>query len=371
MSDLLSALTCSPGKPSVLATLVNVVGSAYRRPGAAMVLFADGTAAGGISAGCLESDVRAHAERVLAAGAPTVLHYDLGQDDPLWGLGMGCKADIDVLLEPLAAGAVPAHLAFARRLRTARRYGVVATVFASEGGAPPIASRLWRAERADKAYETERADRAYGTERADEAYGTDGGNVPAGPARAAIRAAAARALAERRSTVEDHRGPWGRVAVFYDVVIPPIALLACGAADAQPLVHLAAELGWATTLVEGDAQRTGLDAAPAPDARTAAIVMTHRYERDRALLAELLPSPAGYIGILGPRARTAQLLEDLRREGIVPPPKQLERLFAPVGLDVGAETPEEVAVAIVGEVMVVLAGREGGLLRDRKGAIHT
>ena len=361
MPDLLSALASAHGQPSVLATLVNVVGSAYRRPGAAMVLFADGTSAGGISAGCLESDVRAHAERVLAAAAPTVLHYDLGQDDPLWGLGMGCKADIDVLLEPLGAGAVPAHLAFARRLRTERRYGVVATVFTSEGAAPPLASRLWL---------TERADRAYGTERADEAYGTDGGNVPPGPAREAIRAAAVLALAARRSTVEEHRGPWGRVAAFYDVVIPPIALLACGAADARPLVHLAAELEWAATLVEGDAQHTGLDAAPAPDARTAAIVMTHRYERDRALLAELLPSPAGYIGVLGPRARTAQLLEDLRREGIVPSEEVLERLFAPVGLDVGAETPEEVAVAIVAEVQAVFSGRVGGQLRQRKGPIH-
>jgi xanthine/CO dehydrogenase XdhC/CoxF family maturation factor len=353
MSDLLARLKSSPPQRAVLATLVNVVGSAYRRPGAAMVLFADGTAAGGISAGCLESDVRAHAEKVMVAGAPTVLHYDLGQDDPLWGLGMGCKADIDVLLEPLPAGTLPPHLTFAARLRAERRYGVVATVFTSEGAAPPLASRLWRAERADEAYEA------------------DGGDVPPGPAREAIRAAATHALAERRSTVDEQRGPWGRVAVFYDVVIPPIALLACGAADALPLVRLAAELGWTATLVEGDAQHSGLDAAPAPDARTAAVVMTHRYERDRALLAELLPSPAGYIGILGPRARTAQLLDDLRREGIVPTEAQLARLFAPVGLDVGAESPEEVALAIAGEVMAVMAGREGGLLRARKGAIHS
>ena len=139
----------------------------------------------------------------------------------------------------------------------------------------------------------------------------------------------------------------------------------------ETLVRLATELGWTAALVEGDARRTGLDAAPAPDARTAAVVMTHRYERDRALLAELLPSPAGYIGILGPRARTAQLLDDLRQEGIVPTEAQLARLFAPVGLDVGAESPEEVAVAIVGEVMAVMAGREGGQLRARKGAIHS
>jgi xanthine dehydrogenase accessory factor len=359
MPDLVHALTSAPGQPAVLATLVNVVGSAYRRPGAAMVLFANGSAAGGISAGCLESDVRAHAERVLAAGTPTVLHYDLGQDDPLWGLGMGCKADIDVLLEPLAAGAVPPHLAFAAQLRSERRYGVVATVFASAGAAPPIGSRLWRAERADRAYETARSDEA------------DGGDVPPGPAREAIRAAAARSLATRRSTVEEQHGPWGRATVFCDLLVPPIALLACGGADARPLVRLAAELEWTAALVEGDAQHSGLDAAPTPDARTAALVMTHRYDRDRALLAELLPSAAGYIGILGPRARTAQLLDDLRGDGVVPTEAQLARLFAPVGLDVGAESPEEVALAIAGEVMAVFSGREGGMLRTRKGAIHT
>ena len=364
MSDLLAALRSSPPQPSVLATLVNVVGSAYRRPGAAMVLCADGTAAGGISAGCLESDVRAHAERVLAAAAPTVLHYDLGQDDPLWGLGMGCKADIDVLLEPLAPGAVPPHLAFAARLRAERSYGVVATVFASEGAAPAVASRLWLAESDDGAGAT---DGAAAHPAGDARYGA----MPSGPAREAIRAAAAEALAGRRSAVREHRGPWGRVAVYYDLVVPPVALLACGGADARPLVHLAADLEWAATLVEGDAQHSGLGAAPVPDARTAVIIMTHRYERDRALLAELLPSRAGYIGILGPRARTAQLLDDVRSDGVVPTDAQLARLFAPVGLDVGAESPGEVALAIAGEVLAVFSGREGGLLRSRKGAIHS
>jgi xanthine dehydrogenase accessory factor len=350
MLDLATAIASAPGQPAVLATLVNVVGSAYRRPGVAMVLFADGNAAGSISAGCLESDVRAHAERLLTTAAPpTVLHYDLGRDDPLWGLGMGCKADIDVLLEPLAAGAVPAHLAFARTLRRERRTGVVATVFASGGSAPPIASRLWLSDAG--------ADGA-------------GGDLPRGPAEEAIRASAVRALAERRSTADEHRGPWGHVAVTYDLVVPPVALIACGGADARPLLRLAEELGWATTLVEGGAQHTGLDGAPEPDARTAALVMTHRYERDRALLAELLPSPAGYVGVLGPRARTAQLLEDVRHAGVAVSEAQLARLFSPVGLDVGAESPEEIAVAIAGEVLAVMSGRQGGQLRSRKGAIH-
>ena len=350
MSSLLpicTALESSPGQAAVLATLVKVVGSAYRRPGATMLVAADGTAVGTISGGCLESDVRAHAERVLSAGRPSLLHYDLARDDPVWGLGMGCKADIDVLLEPLAPGALPQHLAFTRQLVRTRRYGIVATVFRAEGDAVPVGARLLLADAPDPA-----------------------GDLVAGPLREAILAAAREALERRRDAVAEHRGPWGSVEVLYHVVVPPIALFACGGGDAPPLVRLAEQLGWHATQVQGDARRTGLDAAPAPDARTAAVVMTHNYVRDLALLGELLPSPAGYIGILGPRARTAQLLDDLRRDGVVPTDAQLARLFAPVGLDVGAESPEEVALAIAAEVLAVFAGREGGPLRSRKGAIH-
>lgn len=357
MSSLLpicAALESSPGRAAVLATLVKVVGSAYRRPGATMLVAADGAAVGTISGGCLESDVRAHAERVLSAGRPALLHYDLARDDPVWGLGMGCKADIDVLLEPLAPGPLPQHLAFTRQLVRTRRYGVVATVFRAGGDAVPVGARLLLAE-----------GQTGGGAAPDPA-----GDLVAGPLREAILAAAREALERRRDAVAGHRGPWGSVEVLYHVVVPPIALFACGGGDAQPLVRLAEQLGWHATQVQGDARRTGLDAAPAPDARTAAVVMTHNYVRDLALLGELLPSPAGYIGILGPRARMAQLLDDVRRDGVVPTDTQLARLFAPVGLDVGAESPEEVALAIAAEVLAVFSGREGGQLRSRKGAIH-
>jgi xanthine/CO dehydrogenase XdhC/CoxF family maturation factor len=135
-------------------------------------------------------------------------------------------------------------------------------------------------------------------------------------------------------------------------------------------MRLAEQLGWHATQVRGDAQHTGLDAAPAPDARTAAVVMEHNYERDLALLRELLPSSAGYVGILGPRRRTEQLLADLRARDVFPTDAQVARLHGPVGLDIGAESAEEVALAIAAEVQAVFAGREGGQLRRRKGAIH-
>jgi xanthine/CO dehydrogenase XdhC/CoxF family maturation factor len=357
MSSLLpicSALETSPGQGAVLATLVKVVGSAYRRPGAMMLVTADGSVVGTISGGCLESDVRAHAERVLGAGKPSLLHYDLARDDPVWGLGMGCKADIDVLLEPLAPDALPQHLAFTRELERTRSCGVVATVFRAEGEAAPIGARLLLAQGPSR-----------GGGAPDPA-----GDLASGPPHDAILAAAREALERRRDAVAGHRGPWGSVEVLYRVAVPPIALFACGGGDAPPLVRLAEQLGWHATQVRGDAQRTGLDAAPAPDARTAAVVMEHNYERDLALLRELLPSSAGYVGILGPRARTEQLLADLRARDVFPTDAQVARLHGPVGLDIGAESAEEVALAIAAEVQAVFSGREGGQLRRRTGAIH-
>lgn len=344
---ILSALESSPGRPAVLATLVKVVGSAYRRPGATMLVTAGGGTVGAISGGCLESDVRAHAERVLAEGKPTLLHYDLARDDPVWGLGMGCKADIDVLLEPVAGGAVPPHLGFARQLHAERRHGVVATVFRSDSTEAAVGARLLLTDIRDA-----------------------GGDLAAGPLRDAVLAAAHEALERRRTIIREHRASWGTAEVLYDVVIPPIALYACGGDDALPVQRLAEALGWQARLVTGDAKRTGLDAAPAPDPRTAAVVMTHNYERDRALLGELLPSDAGYIGILGPRVRTEQLLGELRDGGAALTDAQLARLHGPVGLDIGAETAEEVALAIVAEIQAFFAARPGRPLREKQGAIH-
>jgi xanthine/CO dehydrogenase XdhC/CoxF family maturation factor len=98
--------------------------------------------------------------------------------------------------------------------------------------------------------------------------------------------------------------------------------------------------------------------------------MTHHYLRDRSLLRFLLPSAARFIGILGPRKRTEALLEDLGEEGLSVTQEQLERLHGPAGLDIGAESPEEIALALVAEIQAALTGRQGGWLRERKGPIH-
>lgn len=187
-------------------------------------------------------------------------------------------------------------------------------------------------------------------------------------------------IAEMRTAYEDRE----RTENFE----PPIAVMLFGAgADAVPMARIVTELGWQVTVHDHRpafltserfpaAERLVLQNVDEPlgqiaaDNRTAAVIMTHNYGRDREILPALLRSNVFYIGALGPKRRTEQLLEELASAGNDFNDEQLERLFAPIGLDIGADTPEGIALAIVGEIQSVLANRDGGHLRDREGSIY-
>jgi xanthine dehydrogenase accessory factor len=203
---------------------------------------------------------------------------------------------------------------------------------------------------------------------------------------AAAAEAAARAIEEERSRVV----PLGRgVDAFVEALVPPIRLLVCGAGhDAIPLVRFAAGLGWRVEVVddrpaflasERFPEATGfvhvdepssVAAATKPDRRTFPIVMTHNFLRDKDYLCAFLGTPVPYIGMLGPHTRLLKLLDELRREGYEPDPGDLRAVHSPAGLDLGSEGPEEIAWAIVGEILAVRNGRGGGFLKDREGHIH-
>lgn len=176
--------------------------------------------------------------------------------------------------------------------------------------------------------------------------------------------------------------------VFIECILPSVPLVVFGGGhDAAPLVRFAKELGWHVTLVDHRTvtstreqfatadeiivARPESAALRVPiDSRTVAVVMTHNYSHDLQLLEFLLRSSASYVGVLGPRARTDELLQDLANNGVAPGAQALERLYAPVGVDIGAETPEEIALSIIAEIRAAMAGRTGGLLRDQEGSIH-
>jgi xanthine/CO dehydrogenase XdhC/CoxF family maturation factor len=355
-------------RPVVLATVVKVAGSTYRRPGACMLIPDQGEPVGMVSGGCLESDLAERARAVLESGAAQTVVYDMrSPDDIVWGLGLGCNGEVRVLLERLAPGSAPGRLAFLDRCTRARRAGVVVTVFeGSEELASAVGQHLTLGE-------TEAASGSIGEPRL----------------RSAVLEDARRALADHRSAVRHYEIEGGRAEALVEYVAPAVSLLVFGAGnDALPLVEFAKTLGWQVTVADdrpafaaperfpaADAVKLvrfdALDREELPiDAHTAVIAMTHHFLHDLELLRFLLPTAAPYLGLLGPRQRTENLLEELAKRGVQPTASQLHRLYGPVGLDIGAETPEEIALTVACEIRAVLSDRRGGFLRDRRGPLH-
>jgi xanthine dehydrogenase accessory factor len=360
VTDFLTIKSC--GQIAALATVVKVKGSTYRRPGARMLMSQDGCMTGSISGGCLESDVFEHAKQVMASGEPTLVKYDPEvAEEIIWALGLGCNGAVHVLIERLDK-----QLTFITECLSNRHSGVLATVFCVEGQLQAkVGNHLMLYP--DKNITNEIADSILTQ---------------------AVILDAQLVLQQQKSKVKIYNLPAGRAEVLIEFIKPPTPLLIFGAGqDAIPVVHFAKELGWHVTVVDHRPTYLTPEKFPYADSliltsaeaaykhvlledSTVAIAMTHNYFHDRELLKMLLPSAVRYIGVLGPKRRTAELLEDLQAEGIVYTQEQLSRLYAPVGIDMGADTPVEIALSIVAEIQAVLTQRAGGLLRDRIGPIH-
>lgn len=362
------------GASYVLATVVQTSGSVYRGPGTRMLIEADLQSLGTISGGCLEGDVRENARAVFADGQPRLLHYDAtSEDDILWGTGLGCSGTVDVLLERLPSG--PLHYpTFLHGCALENRHGVLVTVFAAEGETKAAPGQHLILDERKNALDD--------------------------IADSELCAIAHNAAGEMLATLDDTRLPvvpgctrhcaltHGKAALLLEPLLPPIALYLFGAGyDAAPLARLASELGWRVTVADHRpayaraehfpwarqvllAQPGRLPETLPFDNRSCAVVMSHNYLQDQVLLRDLLDAPLAYLGVLGPHQRTQRLLADLRKEGIASSDEQAARLFGPVGLDIGAETAEEIALSILGEIQAVLTGRKGGSLRNHPGPIH-
>lgn len=310
------------GRPAAVATLIQLEGSSYRRPGAKLLIGDDGALLGNVSGGCLEEDLRERGRKALQTGRPERVHYDTGADENVvWGLGLGCDGRLDLWLQPFQPGDQAQALAeIQRRL----------------AGGNPFALHLSL---------------------------TDG----------ALRVADAKA-GEETGIVEP--GP-----VFREILSPPADLVVVGAGeDARPLVRLAGELGFRVTVVDHRSAFLNADRFPAahrlvlarPEAglrdlpahaHTLVVVMTHAVKLDKAWAQLFSATPAPYLGLLGPKARRDEILASL-------PEATHPRVFGPVGLDVGAEGAEQIALSVLAEALAVHAGRSGGHLRHRAKPIH-
>jgi xanthine/CO dehydrogenase XdhC/CoxF family maturation factor len=341
---------------AVLATVVHVKGSAYRSPGARMLILPDGKRIGSISGGCLEGEVCQKARWLTENGKPALRVYDsISDDDAVWEFGLGCNGVVQVLLERIDSPEVDESLHYIEASRSNRKPAVIATVISTspESGLK-VGGRLM----------------------------LDDTHVSGSLARAKHQSAlcehARVALREGTNRTVELEG----CQLFIEVIRPPLPLVIFGAGhDAIPLVSLAKSLGWFVTVADGRpayakqdrfalADRVLLTTADDPtgsiaiDYGTAVILMTHNYPQDRKLLERIVPLLPRYLGVLGPRARTLRLLEHLD------PALDLFALHAPVGLDIGAETPESIAISIVAEILANLAGRTGEMLKLRRGPIH-
>jgi len=355
--DLYCSVRASAGT-AVLATVVRTSGSTYRRAGARMLVTADGRSAGLISGGCLESDLRERSGTVFAHGTPLLVTYDATTPgDILWGLGLGCPGIAHVLLERVSAEHPSPALEFLRRLRASRSAGAMATVYSVPGGAPPGSLLFMEEGAAAQSPESRLQER--------------------------LSEACAGAIHERKSAHVHVPVPGGTAEAYIEYVAPQVALAVFGAGpDAVPLVRLAHELGWHVTIVDPRSAYLSKEFFPTADTLLLAhpgesalppadafVVMTHNYENDCAAVRSLLiAGGSAYIGLLGPRSKAEMLLGKLAAEGVAT--GDPARLHAPVGLDIGAETPEEIALAVVAEIQSSLRGRPGTPLRTREGPIH-
>jgi xanthine dehydrogenase accessory factor len=339
-------------RPAALATVVDITGSAYRRPGAKFLVEDDGRTLGGVSGGCLESDVREVAQQVIASRAPRLLHYDTGSDDRMvWGLGLGCNGSVDIFVQPATEPSVLDTLRSVQARLDGSDSFAVATVVS---GPADVGRSIVLSAAGDRA----------------------GSIGKPGLDRDVTRHASA-AIAHGRSRLDRLDSH----LVFSDVLIAPPTLIVCGAGDdAVPLVAYAADAGFAVTVVDHRPAYLTAERFPAArrlvearadagigalvvDGRTLVVVKMHVFEHDRDWLRLFLQTDAPYIGLLGPRARTDKILRLAGSPGE-------RRVFGPVGLDVGAEGPEQIAISIVAELLAVHARQHPGHLRERGDAIH-
>jgi xanthine/CO dehydrogenase XdhC/CoxF family maturation factor len=353
MERLLDAIcrARAAGEPAALATVVRVRGSAYRREGTQMFVRRDGTYECALSGGCLEPSVAEAAARVIATGEAVMVTYDLA-DDSIWGLGMGCSGAVDIRIEPIADDAI------ANRWWTMLESGeaaVLVTPLANVSGRMIVRASDSVGGLSDP--RVEEAAIAHARERMAAPYPASG--------------------THRIDAVE----------LFYDVIMPPPELVIFGAGDdAAPVAQLAWTLGFAVTVVDvREAFLTSerfshatlvcahfsqfAERVPLRPGRYV-LIMNHHVERDRESLRFSLESEAAYIGVLGPRARYDTLLSGLREQGYLPDPSKAARVRSPVGLSLGAETPQEVATSILGELLALRRGFDGGFLSGSVGSLH-
>jgi xanthine dehydrogenase accessory factor len=349
-------------KRTALATVVRVVGSSYRRPGARMLVTDEGVITGAISGGCLEGDALEKAKFAIASGENKFVTYDsTDEDDIQFGLHLGCNGVVYILFEPIKKEDQDNPVELLRRISDAGEDAVLVTLFSLRSTLP--GTRLLYLNNNMQ------------------------GNLPE-PLQSLLTGPVKTAYAEKKPASMEVNIEDTNCSAFIEYIEQPVSVVIAGAGnDIQPLVETAAMLGWLVTVVDGrftyarpgrfpKAFKVWYSRTPdilsqiKTDGRTVYLLMSHNYNYDLKFLTSIVQQEFGYIGLLGPAEKRDRMLSDLNDHGIQLNEKQLSKIHGPTGLDIGAENSTEIALSIIAEIKSFLSGRSGSPLKLKKEAIH-
>ncbi len=356
------------GKKSALAAVVHVDGSSYRRPGARMMVTDGGELTGAISGGCLEGDALRKAMLVLSQQQSKLITYDTSDEgDATIGIQLGCEGVIQVLFEPIDANSKNNPIQLLRKAVALRQQSVLVTLFSLQ----------------------DKKNKQPGTCLLMEANGNISGEIPYAELQDAVMEDVQLVMQQQSSLFKNYQYKNISVTAFIEFLQPPVSLVIVGAGnDAIPMMQIADTLGWEVRVVDGRGTHAKPERFTAAcqvlvskpekvleqipiDSQTVFVMMTHNYNYDLAMLKVLLQRKVIYIGMLGPKKKLERMLEELRDEGIAVSDEQLNSIYGPVGLEIGAETAEEIALSIIAEIKAVLSNKTGGSLRNKQDVIHS
>lgn len=354
---------------SALVTVVHLDGSSYRRPGARMLVNDDGKITGAISGGCLEGDALKKALFAISEQKNTLFTYDTSkEDDSEMGIHLGCEGLIQVLFESIDSEKEENPIQLLSKALAVRQKAVLVTLFDLNNN----------------------QNVQHGTCLLLEENGTLSGKIPLQQFEDAVLKDITDVMQNGESVFKQYKSGDVSVTAFFEFLHPPVSLVVLGAGnDAIPLMKFADVLGWDFRIVDRRDTHANKERYPtasqilvanpdvalehlAYDNRTFFVLVTHSYKCDYYMLKSLCAAAVPYIGILGPKKKLHRMLEEIQHnEGIHLNPDKVATIYGPTGLDIGAETPEEIALSIIAEIQAVLTGKMGGMLKTKNEVIHS
>ena len=354
---------------SALVTVVHLDGSSYRRPGARMLVNDDGRITGAISGGCLEGDALKKALFAISEQKNTLFTYDTSkEDDSEMGIHLGCEGLIQVLFESIDSEKEENPIQLLSKALAVRQKAVLVTLFDLNNN----------------------QNVQYGTCLLLEENGTLSGKIPLQQFEDVVLKDITDVMQNGESVFKQYKSGDVSVTAFFEFLHPPVSLVVLGAGnDAIPLMKFADVLGWDFRIVDRRDTHANKERYPtasqilvanpdvalehlAYDNRTFFVLVTHSYKCDYYMLKSLCAAAVPYIGILGPKKKLHRMLEEIQHnEGIHLNDDKVATIYGPTGLDIGAETPEEIALSIIAEIQAVLTGKMGGMLKTKNEVIHS